>query len=367
MCIVMCAKGARLQRNCLSREHRAIKATAFIWVHQVHFGGPQPQTLRWQNTYTQGHTHTMAAFLAHRSGMGRCPAARSSKAQPFSAPRPAVQLPSSCSPSAAARTAPVAHNNWRTFGPTAEHSDGDAEYYQLTNRLAQQHEWFAPREQDDGAAPGSSQPGNVATSIEDPGFGLSERQIRALGLTGPQSNMPDPVSMDGGATHLLWRCHRHGLLTPRVPVASVVLQKTLSSKAYMRGEKMNPEEFGFNVTNMAGSRGRSYSPTRAAYGDYPNYPEGRPIFLPEAERFGNPPDLPSLLLQQRVIYISMPVRGESGRCSAWKISGRTCTCATPLCDAGRTCRRGTLIIGTCCMRPLLPCPHCGRPRSLCRR
>jgi len=28
--------------------------------------------------------------------------------------------------------------------------------------------------------------------------------------------------------------------------------------------------------------------------------------LPEAERFGNAPDLPSLLLQQRVIYISMP-------------------------------------------------------------
>lgn len=53
---------------------------------------------------------------------------------------------------------------------------------------------------------------------------------------------------------------------------------------------------------------RGYSGARAAYGDYPNYPEGRPIFLPEAERFGNPPDLPSLLLQQRVIYISMPVR-----------------------------------------------------------
>ena len=58
---------------------------------------------------------------------------------------------------------------------------------------------------------------------------------------------------------------------------------------------------------MAG-RSRGGSGARAAYGDYPNYPEGRPIFLPEAERFGNPPDLPSLLLQQRVIYISMPVR-----------------------------------------------------------
>jgi hypothetical protein len=64
---------------------------------------------------------------------------------------------------------------------------------------------------------------------------------------------------------------------------------------------------------MAGGsyRGRGYSGARAAYGDYPNYPEGRPIFLPEAERFGNPPDLPSLLLQQRVIYISMPVSSRS--------------------------------------------------------
>lgn len=85
------------------------------------------------------------------------------------------------------------------------------------------------------------------------------------------------------------------------------MQATLSSRNYLRGEKFTPEEFGYNTVNMAGGRGRSYTPTRAAYGDYPNYPEGRPIFLPEAERFGNPPDLPSLLLQQRVIYISMPV------------------------------------------------------------
>jgi hypothetical protein len=63
---------------------------------------------------------------------------------------------------------------------------------------------------------------------------------------------------------------------------------------------------GAAAATMAG-RGRSYSGARAAYGDYQSYPEGRPIFLPEAERFGNPPDLPSLLLQQRVIYISMPV------------------------------------------------------------
>jgi ATP-dependent Clp protease protease subunit len=108
--------------------------------------------------------------------------------------------------------------------------------------------------------------------------------------------------------------------TPALP-----LQSTLSSKAYMRGDKfdpLNPTTLGFGAhaassssssssssyrlpPTMAG-RGRSYSGARAAYGDYPNYPEGRPLFLPEAERFGNPPDLPSLLLQQRVIYISMP-------------------------------------------------------------
>jgi hypothetical protein len=117
----------------------------------------------------------------------------------------------------------------------------------------------------------------------------------------------------------------------------LLLQATLSSKHYMRGERFdpsNPAGLGFSAraatqsssssysmpaaaaaggpggpaaATMAG-RGRSYSGARAAYGDYQSYPEGRPIFLPEAERFGNPPDLPSLLLQQRVIYISMPVR-----------------------------------------------------------
>lgn len=79
----------------------------------------------------------------------------------------------------------------------------------------------------------------------------------------------------------------------------------------MCGDKFDPAQFGYNTANMAGAtmaaRGRSYQGARAAYGDYPKYPEGRPIFLPEAERYGNPPDLPSLLLQQRVIYISMPV------------------------------------------------------------
>lgn len=60
----------------------------------------------------------------------------------------------------------------------------------------------------------------------------------------------------------------------------------------------------FNLINLSGGYSNG---ARAAYGDYQKYPEGRPVFLPESERYGNPPDLPSLLLQQRVIYISMPV------------------------------------------------------------
>ncbi|KAG2425792.1 hypothetical protein HXX76_013417 [Chlamydomonas incerta] len=177
-----------------------------------------------------------------------------------------------------ARVAPVARNNWKTFGPSAEFSDGDAEFYQLSNRLSQQYDWFAPKgpQQEEQEASTSDAP-EQGQQRDSSSFGLSERQIRALGLAGPRSDMPDPI--------------------------------TLSSKAYLRGEKFTPDQFGYNVTNMAGGssyRGRSYSGARAAYGDYPNYPEGRPLFLPEAERFGNPPDLPSLLLQQRVIYISMP-------------------------------------------------------------
>ena len=150
-------------------------------------------------------------------------------------------------------------------------------------------------------------------------------------------------------------------------------QATLSSKNWLRGEKFAPDQLGYNTVNVAGYPSRpssealawdsellsraccniagsaqlghapygtvaamcaetdrlqsacfclhgggagSYSNgARAAYGDYDKYPEGRPIFLPEAERFGGPPDLPSLLLQQRVIYISMPVGRGAGACS----------------------------------------------------
>lgn len=99
----------------------------------------------------------------------------------------------------------------------------------------------------------------------------------------------------------------------------VLLQSTLSSRAYMRGytafDPSDPASLSFSAVTAAAASssssyqttGRRYQAPRAAIGDYAQYPEGRPIFLPEAERYGNPPDLPSLLLQQRIIYISMPV------------------------------------------------------------
>lgn len=104
-------------------------------------------------------------------------------------------------------------------------------------------------------------------------------------------------------------------------VTLLTAQKTLSSSNFLRGDKFSPDQFGYNTASLAssasyrgpttgGSRGRTSSTTSAAMGDYTVYPEGRPVFLPEAERFGNPPDLPSLLLQQRIIYISMPVSSQ---------------------------------------------------------
>lgn len=164
--------------------------------------------------------------------------------------------------------------NWKAFGPTADHSDGDAEYFRLTNKLADQYEWFAPKHdvEEEGEVD------EEAPAAERPEFGLTPKQIAALGLTGRQHQLQD--------------------------------SSTLSSRAWLRGDKMEPEQFGFNTVAMGtanyGRPSRSYTAPRAAYGDYPTYPEGRPIFLPEAERYGAPPDLPSLLLQQRVIYISMP-------------------------------------------------------------
>lgn len=50
--------------------------------------------------------------------------------------------------------------------------------------------------------------------------------------------------------------------------------------------------------------GGVYTPPRA---EKPyREPEGRAVYWPESERYGDPPDLPSLLLANRVIYIAMP-------------------------------------------------------------
>lgn len=184
-----------------------------------------------------------------------------------------------------AKSSKTVCSNWKAFGPTAEYSDGDAEYFRVSDRLSQQHEWFAPRPgtseedgpQEEGPEDGRMQEQLLQDHRTRPEYGLSPKQIAALGLNSPHARLPDPA--------------------------------TLSSRRYLRGDKFSPDQLGYNTANMAGysrpSRGYS-SGARAAYGDYDKYPEGRPIFLPESERYGNPPDLPSLLLQQRVIYISMP-------------------------------------------------------------
>ncbi|KAL6747001.1 hypothetical protein V8C86DRAFT_2923839, partial [Haematococcus lacustris] len=173
-------------------------------------------------------------------------------------------------------------HNWKTFGPSSSYSDGDADYFRTTDRLTHQYDWFGPKQpqrEEPEEVPSVLTAPRGTSAATRPEFGLSSKQIQALGLTAPRMNGPDP--------------------------------KTLSSRSFLRGDKIDPSQFGYNTSNMAGftmaARGRSYQGARSAYGDYQTYPEGRPLFLPEAERFGTPPDLPSLLLQQRIIYISMPV------------------------------------------------------------
>jgi hypothetical protein len=92
----------------------------------------------------------------------------------------------------------VTCRNWKAFGPTQDHADGDAEYFRLTNQLNQQHEWFAPRpdvSDDDAMEVGPSD--SSSTLLQDkrqrPEYGLSMKQISALGLTGNQARLPDPV------------------------------------------------------------------------------------------------------------------------------------------------------------------------------
>lgn len=84
----------------------------------------------------------------------------------------------------------IAQGNWKAFGPTSEFSDGDADYYATSNRLSQQYDWFAPRDQPEPEPEEQPQP---EQDRNKPSFGLSQKQISALGLSGPRLNLPDPV------------------------------------------------------------------------------------------------------------------------------------------------------------------------------
>lgn len=96
-----------------------------------------------------------------------------------------------------------AHGQWQTFGPSQSHMDGDAEFYSLSDRLAQQHPGFAPTSSIQGE-PAVDLTSTSEQDIEEeviqelrrtrPEFGLSARQINALGLSGLRLNMPDSVS-----------------------------------------------------------------------------------------------------------------------------------------------------------------------------
>jgi len=109
-------------------------------------------------------------------------------------PQPRIAgRPARC-PRPACPTRPQAVPDWKVFGPTAEYSDGDAEYFRVTNQLADQYEWFAPRQQPEEG---------VDEEQERSEFGLSPHQIAALGLSGPRSALPSSVRVQrgrGGAT-----------------------------------------------------------------------------------------------------------------------------------------------------------------------
>lgn len=105
--------------------------------------------------------------------------------------------------------------NWKVWGPSADYSEGDADFYNTSNRLAKQFEWFAPREVDQ--PPPASPPlspreeevfRQAANQPEAGEFGLSPRQIAALGLSRPRSSMPDPVSWVAGRV-VGERCIKH--------------------------------------------------------------------------------------------------------------------------------------------------------------
>ncbi len=125
-------------------------------------------------------------------GVGAASSSRTAQPTSFSpaAPRNAQR---------STRGSSVLCSNWKTFGPKVSHSDGDAEYYKVSNQLSQQYEWFAPKQDPEEQQPLQSEPEETERQQQQrrqrPEFGLSSKQIAALGLSGPQAHLPDPVSL----------------------------------------------------------------------------------------------------------------------------------------------------------------------------
>lgn len=96
------------------------------------------------------------------------------------------------------RVVVAAASKWKVFGPTNSYSDGDAEFYRVSNSLAQQYEWFAPRPEEQGNAAAEEE--LEQQDPKKPLYGLTPQQIAALGLTGARVNTPDPVSLHAGSS-----------------------------------------------------------------------------------------------------------------------------------------------------------------------
>lgn len=94
------------------------------------------------------------------------------------------------------RVVVAAASKWKVFGPTNSYSDGDAEFYRVSNSLAQQYEWFAPRPEEHGNAAAEEE--LEQQDPKKPLYGLTPQQIAALGLSGARVNTPDPVSLHAG-------------------------------------------------------------------------------------------------------------------------------------------------------------------------
>jgi ATP-dependent Clp protease protease subunit len=276
------------------------------------------------------------------STSGRALAGPSSSSSSSSAgvrrPTPLLSSSAGCS----SRHQRTRTRSWRTWGPSADHSDGDADFYRLTSQLTDQYGLFKPtdQEQDDASlllpdeqtgdfvrAPRAARLDETARPrrsnvLEDrpgdddqgadaphrrrrrPEWGLSPREIDALGLAAPSAHVRavDPASLSSRA----YMRGSTGFASASDPAARLGFSAATAASASSPAYALPASAASAAAATMAGRAPRSSGGARAALGDYQRYPEGRPIFLPEAERFGDPPDLPSLLLQQRVIYISMP-------------------------------------------------------------